>query len=298
MALATLAPLPGTSTCAIVVTYNRRALLEECLQALRDQSRPPDEVIVVDNASTDGSARMVRERFPEMTLEALPENVGGAGGFHHGLRLGHARGHDWLWLMDDDTIATPEALERLLGALDRLNGLPEPAMLGSKAVWTDGNWHPMNFVGARLADYPGFLEASIKGLISVRTMTFVSLLVKSDAVRRYGLPHKHYFIWSDDIEWTARVLMHERGYLVADSVVEHKTKTAHTAPETGEKFYYAIRNGLFLLRSSSFDWKEKITHTMVVAEQVRRFLIHERFGLRGWRVVARGTWHGLTRRAQ
>jgi GT2 family glycosyltransferase len=209
-----------------------------------------------------------------------------------------AQGWDWLWLMDDDTIPRPDALERLLDARGRLNGLPEPMMLGSKAVWTDGNWHPMNFVGARLADYPGFLEASTKGLISVRTVTFVSLLTRSDAVRRYGLPHKHYFIWSDDIEWTARVLMHERGYLVADSVVEHRTKTAHTAPETGEKFYYAIRNGLFLLRSSSFDWKEKITHTMVIAEQVRRFLIHERFGLRGWRVVARGTWHGLTRRAQ
>ena len=207
-------------------------------------------------------------------------------------------GYDWLWLMDDDTIPRPDALERLLSALDRMDGLPEPIMLGSKAVWTDGNWHPMNFVGARLADYPGFLDASTRGLISVRTVTFVSLLVKSEAVRRYGLPLKNYFIWSDDIEWTARVLMHERGYLVADSVVEHKTKTAHTAPESGEKFYFAVRNGLFLLRSSSFDWKEKITHTMVVAEQIRRFLIHERFGLRGWRVLFRGLWHGLTRPAQ
>ena len=96
----------------------------------------------------------------------------------------------------------------------------------------------------------------------------------------------------------AAVPLSRSGYLVADSVVEHKTKTAHTAPETGEKFYFAVRNGLFLLRSSSFDWKEKITHTMVVAEQIRRFLIHERFGLRGWRVLFRGLWHGLTRPVQ
>jgi GT2 family glycosyltransferase len=294
-----LAPERDSGTvCAVVVTYNRKTLLEECLQALKSQSRTVDHVLVVDNASTDGTPDLVRSTYPNVELLEMPQNEGGAGGFHEGMKRATEEGYDWLWLMDDDTIPRPDALERLLSALDRLDGLPEPIMLGSKAVWTDGNWHPMNFVGARLADYPGFLDASTRGLISVRTVTFVSLLVRSEAVRRYGLPLKNYFIWSDDIEWTARVLMHERGYLVADSVVEHKTKTAHTAPETGEKFYFAIRNGLFLLRSSSFDWKEKITHTMVVAEQIRRFLIHERFGLRGWRVLFRGLWHGLTRPAQ
>jgi rhamnopyranosyl-N-acetylglucosaminyl-diphospho-decaprenol beta-1,3/1,4-galactofuranosyltransferase len=294
-----LAPERDSGTvCAVVVTYNRRDLLEECLAALKGQSRKVDRILVVDNASTDGTPELLRTNHPDVDLLEMPQNEGGAGGFHEGMKRATEEGNEWLWLMDDDTIPRPDALERLLASLDRLDGLPEPIMLGSKAVWTDGNWHPMNFVGARLADYPGFLDASTKGLISVRTVTFVSLLVRSDAVRRYGLPHKHYFIWSDDIEWTARVLMHERGYLVADSVVEHKTKTAHTAPETGEKFYFAVRNGLFLLRSSSFDWKEKITHTMVVAEQIRRFLIHERFGLRGWRVLFRGLWHGLTRPAE
>jgi len=294
-----LAPDPNSgSVCAVVVTYNRRDLLEECIEALNGQSHGVDHILVVDNASTDGTPELVRKDHPTVELLEMAQNEGGAGGFHEGMKRATEEGHDWLWLMDDDTIPRLDALERLLAALDRMDGLPEPIMLGSKAVWTDGNWHPMNFVGARLADYPGFLDASTRGLISVRTVTFVSLLVRSEAVRRYGLPLKNYFIWSDDIEWTARVLMHERGYLVADSVVEHKTKTAHTAPETGEKFYFAVRNGLFLLRSSSFDWKEKITHTMVVAEQIRRFLIHERFGLRGWRVLFRGLWHGLTRPAQ
>jgi rhamnopyranosyl-N-acetylglucosaminyl-diphospho-decaprenol beta-1,3/1,4-galactofuranosyltransferase len=294
-----LAPERDSGTvCAVVVTYNRRDLLEECLAALKGQSRKVDRILVVDNASTDGTPELLRTSHPDVDLLEMPQNEGGAGGFHEGMKRATEEGNEWLWLMDDDTIPRPDALERLLSALDRMDGLPEPIMLGSKAVWTDGNWHPMNFVGARLADYPGFLDASTRGLISVRTVTFVSLLVKSEAVRQYGLPLKNYFIWSDDIEWTARVLMHERGYLVADSVVEHKTKTAHTAPETGEKFYFAVRNGLFLLRSSSFDWKEKITHTMVVAEQIRRFLIHERFGLRGWRVLFRGLWHGLTRPAE
>src|SRR5205807_179119 len=167
-------------------------------------------VLVVNNASTDGTAELVTERFPDVELFNMAENEGGAGGFHEGMKRATEQGWDWLWLMDDDTIPKPDALERLLEPLANLNGLAEPIMLGSKAVWNDGSWHPMNFVGPRLSDMQQFLDASTSGLVAFRMATFVSLLVRSDAVRRYGLPHKHYFVWSDDVEWTARVLMRER----------------------------------------------------------------------------------------
>src|SRR4051812_35207484 len=91
-AVADLGGRDGT-TCAVVVTYNRKALLTECLQALGAQTRAPDEILVVDNASTDGTAAMVREHFPDVRLEALDTNRGGAGGFHHGLDAAHRRGH-------------------------------------------------------------------------------------------------------------------------------------------------------------------------------------------------------------
>jgi rhamnopyranosyl-N-acetylglucosaminyl-diphospho-decaprenol beta-1,3/1,4-galactofuranosyltransferase len=286
------------TVCAVVVTHNRRDLLEECLDAVLAQTRGVDHVLVVDNASTDGTGELVASRFPQVELLALPRNEGGAGGFHEGMRLATEQGWEWLWLMDDDTIPRADALERLLERLDELDGLPEPIMLGSKAVWSDGRWHPMNFVSPRTSDMQQFLDAGTRGLFAFRTSTFVSLLVRSDAVRRYGLPHKHYFIWSDDVEWTARVLMHEAGYLVGSSVVEHRTKTAHTAAESGDKFYFALRNGLFLLRSSSFTWKEKIAQSMVIAEQARRYLLHERFRPHALRVLLRATWHGLVWDAQ
>ncbi len=81
---------------AVVVTYNRRPLLEECLQALGAQERPVDRVLVVDNASTDGTAAFVRNEHPEVQLLALAENEGGAGGFHEGLKAAHAAGADWI----------------------------------------------------------------------------------------------------------------------------------------------------------------------------------------------------------
>ena len=104
----------GERVCAVIVTYNRKALLKECLEAVLAQTRPPDHVLVVDNASTDGTAEMLREEFPQVEVLRLPENQGGAGGFHEGMKRAYEEGFDWLWLMDDDTIPRPEALEALL----------------------------------------------------------------------------------------------------------------------------------------------------------------------------------------
>src|SRR5215207_4158857 len=79
-----VAPCPDgdpTSVVAVVVAYDRRTLLRECLQALRRQSTSPTAVLVVDNASSDGTAEMLRTEFPEVVLLQLQRNTGGAGGF-------------------------------------------------------------------------------------------------------------------------------------------------------------------------------------------------------------------------
>ena len=100
-------------TCAVVVTHNRRALLERCLAALKQQSAPCD-VLVVDNASTDGTERWLAEQAAQdsrLRLYRSAENLGGAGGFHTGMRLALEAGYEWLWIMDDDSLAAPTALE-------------------------------------------------------------------------------------------------------------------------------------------------------------------------------------------
>jgi len=221
----------STRVAAVVVTYNRRALLQECLGALAAQARPVDHVLVVDNASTDGTPELVRREHPEVELLALPVNQGGAGGFHEGMKLAHARGFDWIWLMDDDTIPRKDALAELLGVLPALEGLPSPALLSSRVLWVDGTLHPMNHPGLRRDRVELFVDSCEHGVLPVRAATFVSLLVHRSAIDEHGLPYKHYFIWSDDIEYTARVTRNRGGYVVPRSVVLHKTKTAHSIGE-------------------------------------------------------------------
>ncbi|TYK43737.1 glycosyltransferase [Actinomadura decatromicini] len=236
---------------AVVVTYNRRDLLTEALDALGRQTRPPDGVVVVDNASGDGTAGLVRDRFPDVDLVELAENTGGAGGFAagiaHVLDTGRA---GLLWLMDDDTVPEPGALGALLDARER--AAAEPVLVASRVVWTDGRDHPMNTPrvkpGASRAE---LAAASAVGCRPIRSASFVSVLVDAAAVRERGLPVADYFLWNDDFEFTTRLLRGRSGLYCPASVVVHKTRTFGGADaDPGDRFYYEVRNKVWLFTRS------------------------------------------------
>ena len=153
--------------------------------------------------------------------------------------------------MDDDTIPEPDALAELLAAPARLDPDSPPTLLASKVVWRDGRVHPMNAPWPERTRMERVIDGAERGLIPLRFATFVSLLVHRGAVDRHGLPYKHFFIWSDDVEYTSRAILGgDLAYLVPTSLVVHKTETAHffmSAPP--ERFYYHVRNTLFMMRA-------------------------------------------------
>jgi rhamnopyranosyl-N-acetylglucosaminyl-diphospho-decaprenol beta-1,3/1,4-galactofuranosyltransferase len=242
----------GPSVTAVVVTYNRRDLLLEALTAIHKQTRAPDAVIVVDNASTDGSAAAVRENFPGVQVAELGRNTGGAGGFAYGMKAALAGGADLIWLMDDDTVPEPDALRALIEARGRRQGQP-PALVASRVLWTDGREHPMNTPRVKpLATRAERADAEKAGCLPIRSASFVSVLVDAGQVRRRGLPQADYFLWNDDFEFTTRLLRGDTGWLCPDSVVVHKTKAfGSTDNDPGERFFYEVRNKIWMLRSSA-----------------------------------------------
>src|SRR5690606_26904648 len=258
---------------AVVVTWSRRDLRKLALGALRTQTRPVDDIVVIDNASSDGTAAMVAADFPDVDLVELRRNTGGAGGFAAGLE--HALAHhkpDLLWLMDDDTVPEPTALEQLLATADRCPGRRRPVLLASRVVWSDGRDHPMNtprrkpWVRRSEARY-----AETAGASPIRSASFVSILVEADAVRERGLPIADYFLWNDDFEFTTRLLRRRIGLLCPDSVVVHKTKTFGAADsDPGERFFYEVRNKVWTFtRSRGLNPLEKLAYA---AATLRRWL--------------------------
>jgi GT2 family glycosyltransferase len=285
--------------CTIVVTYNRKTLLLECLEALCNQTQRIDQILVVDNASTDGTTELLQAHgyLSQQGIEykCLPDNRGGAGGFHEGMKWAYQQGFDWLWLMDDDTIPEPDALSQLLTKHDQFSQSYRPRLLASKVVWTDGALHPMNPPIVKVAAPESLLLAAQHATASIRCNTFVSLLLHRSLIERYGLPIADYFIWADDMEYTARILRYEFGVVVPASVVIHKTAKKYThMDDAGPRYYYHIRNNLWTItRSQAFSGKEKIKEIVRLFIEIPRYLAVTRFGWSGVRAVGQGLIDGL-----
>jgi GT2 family glycosyltransferase len=284
------------AVCAIVVTHNRQRMLRECLGALADQSHPPDRLLVVDNASTDGTGEMLARDHPEVDVLALATNEGGAGGFHEGMRRAYEDGAEWMWLMDDDTIPRPDALAELLAAPRRLEADAAPALLASIVLWRDGHVHPMNapWPDGRRVDRA--IDGAERGLMPVRFATFASLLVHRGAVERHGLPLKHFFLWSDDVEYTSRmVLSGELAYLVPDSVAVHKTERRYNNMSASPaRFYYHVRNTLFMARDARRPPRDRLVRLLILASSSAEYVLrHPSAESAG--AVARGVRDGLRR---
>lgn len=241
---------------AVVVTYNRLALLQECVAAIKQQTRKPDELIVVNNSSTDGTGQWLATDH-SLTVLTLP-NRGGSWGLYAGIRHAVQQGASWVWIMDDDTIPQPDALEKLTAAIAATKNSSQPfGFFVSQANWLDGRPHYMNipmpetsYKDPETADWFGARKLS-----PVRYCSFVSLLVSSAAVAQVGLPVKEMFIWYDDYEYTTRICRGGfYGASVADSVVLHKTPDNYKCdvfvdkPANLWKYRYGIRNELYVRR--------------------------------------------------
>src|SRR4029453_11198032 len=102
---------------AVVVTYNRRAVLPETLHAIQAQTHPTDRLYVVDNASEDSTPDLLRTEFPDAKHIRLGENLGHTGGLARGIAAARDDGFDAYWLLDDDSSPDVDALDMLLAAL-------------------------------------------------------------------------------------------------------------------------------------------------------------------------------------
>lgn len=230
------------SVAIVVVSFNRKDLLRECLTSVIPQSEPDDEVIVVDNGSTDGAPDMVREEFPLVTLFETGRNLGGSGGFAWGVELAIAKGHDWAWLMDDDANPTSGSLTALREVSNAAK--PEPGIIASLVRGLDESQQNPGQVAAIDPDAENQIAAQRIGGIAITHATFVAVLINLHYARALALPYTDFFIWFDDVEYTRRLARSSIGILVPSSVVRHPVKPP--TRDLGGRLFYYVRNSLWL----------------------------------------------------
>jgi GT2 family glycosyltransferase len=238
---------PAATVSAAVFTFNRKELVGQCLEALLAQTHPLERVFVVDNGSTDGTPEYLRERGlldrPEVEHVRLPRNTGGSGGFAAAVEAGRDSGTDWIWVMDDDAEAPPDALERLLASTAAAD--PTTAALCPAVVFPDGavDLKHRGLWRRRPRALP--LERYVEGTTPrLEFFTAVGLLLRGSAARAAGLPRADFFIWSDDFEYSFRVREHGEIRLVPESRIVHK--------DVGQS--YSNRRGRFWNRLLRWDY--------------------------------------------
>ena len=228
--------------CAVVVTYNRKQLLAECLGGLLKQTRALDHVLVVDNASTDGTPEMLAREFPHVEVVRLSENLGGAGGFHAGIKHAYEAGFDWMWVMDDDVEPRTGALEVMLRyapisdfihARRDFQGAPFP--------W-EGKWDFSDMLKRVFATDISFENG--REWISVNYACFEGGLIHRRVVDRIGYPDARFFVMGDDSVYGYLASLHTNVIYVNYLGLEKKLPP-NTDPDR-RKIYFVFRNRFLL----------------------------------------------------
>ena len=225
---------------AVVVTYNRQALLSECITALRNQTRKPDAILIVNNGSTDNTKEWLQQQ-PDIHF-INQKNVGSSGGFNTGISWAYKNEYSWIWCMDDDGYPRADALQNMLQADDGTLRLYNCAVVNKEDkksfVWKTGEFKTIDEVKEKLIHGIGH--------------PFNGTMLHRRIVERVGVPQPNFFLWGDESEYYYRIIKKNEIPVctVADSIHYHPAAAFSYKEDwdykTAWKMYFYVRNRLHI----------------------------------------------------
>ncbi len=202
------------TVAAVVLAFSRFELLQQLVDALRNQTRRPDEIIIVYQGSRPDIEEWLLAQADLTVLRQA--NRGSAGGFCRGIEESIARGHSWTWIFDDDAVPEPGALQALVATPHFVRN--DVALLSSRIVDRNGKTYMSPAATNGASWYSTVLEDHC---VEVADGTWLGLMVGTEAVRSVGLPIAEFFLWDEDREFISRLLRFGNGYCAIDSVIVH-----------------------------------------------------------------------------
>lgn len=227
---------------AVVVTRNRPEMLRKCLDSLQNQTRAPDRIVIVDNASTDETPLFIeglRQTDDRVVIVTLPTNTGASGGFRAGIERALDLEVDSIWVMDDDAYPDPDCLSQLEETV-----IPNhrecvcPLIVGTDGV-PQLYHHKLHSLWM---NERGITLETGRHIYDVSANAFVGPFFTARVVREAGLPLDHFFIWFDDTEFTLRIAKHTAIVVNSAAVIRHQVYAPRTAGTVDWKELYGIRN--------------------------------------------------------
>lgn len=249
-------------TCLIVVTYNRLERLKVCVAAAKSNAASAD-VLVVDNASTDGTGAWLAAQDGLLVL-SLAQNTGGAGGFVAGMKEAYTRGYEWLWLMDDDVMPLPGGLDSLLAAAERTGARAlQPSKLDAKGkvFELEGVIHPRSLRRSCLIHARVFAHADA---VPCQAANFEGFFCHRSVTEEVGFPNAEFFLSWDDIYYGLRISRRMSFLYIRDICLQKQF----------DKDRFTMGGKRFLSSSST----SRFYHIRNFARVIRL----ERLGVRAW----------------
>lgn len=268
----------------IVLTWNGQPHTMACLRSLATMGVTPTQVIVVDNGSTDGTPMAVRLQFPGVTVLENEENLGFAAANNRGIHHALARGADYIWLLNNDTVVAPDCLSALLAVAE---SDPKIGMVGPKIYYYDRP-HRLQSAGGQISWHPfgthliGEGEADHGQYDQIREVDFVSgcaLMAKRQAIEVTGLLDPDFFAYYEDPDWSVR--MRRAGFRVVyvpQARVWHKGCMS-SGSNSALRDYYNHRNQLLFVRKHGpwhARWRAYLASLGTVGKQLLRALFPPR----------------------
>jgi rhamnopyranosyl-N-acetylglucosaminyl-diphospho-decaprenol beta-1,3/1,4-galactofuranosyltransferase len=251
------------TVAAAVTTFNRLDSLKRCIAAIRAQDPPVDEIIVVNDQSSDGTREWLDSQADLIAIHQ-PGNYGCACSFRTVLEAAYERGHDFAWAMDDDVFPEPDSLGILLETAAELQqqGVKLGGLTAYQAHWDQGGttWLPFRLPStlARALRYR-YLSPEVgiergKGEPKeIDLYAFISTLFTREAMAEVGFPNQDFFYYGEDTDYALRLAEHGfKSFIVPRCVVEHAgggfMSPVLLPVSSNWRYYYMYRNQLALVR--------------------------------------------------
>lgn len=261
-----------SNICAdVVVTYNRKELLAENITALLAQSYPDHDILIIDNASTDGTYDTVRSFSDgQIRYYNTGANLGGAGGFAFGIKTAIEAGYKYAWVMDDDAIPEKNALQSLADKAGRIND--DFSFIASNVLWKDGSISIMNTPAAAPANLSGYASDRFR---PVKSCSFVGCFINLERAAETALPIAEFFIYGDDVEYTSRLRAMAPAFQDLESIIIHKSPSnmgidiARDTESRIGRYYYQARNEMYTARKN----KRVFRQLFIAAKRTAKILL-------------------------
>lgn len=244
--------MPLKKIYTIIVNHNEKRLLKDCLKSLQKVKLEGfvNQIILIDNASWDGSVRYVKKRFPDIKIKIKHQNLGFSGGVNLGLLTALKNKAKYVLLLNNDTIVTPNFLQKMVDYAEKKEkvGIFSPLILlpgRQKRIWFAGGTVDHIKFSSNHVSFGEKINRRLKNPYETEFVPGCAMLIKRKVIEKVGFFDERFFLYYEDVDYCLRAK--KEGFkckVVPEARITHRQAKSEIGDQ---REYYLARNHLLFL---------------------------------------------------